>query len=310
MAEYEDNKSVSEVGAAEKAGDLLVKFAKFADYVRSYNPITSTWNAGVSFLGTIGSVLATGWNVFAGWIGLPAIPLGNPLGFFGQAIEDGAAHNGGIFAGLVAAGRGIQAANELSKGNKLKAVNTTIKGAVEAAVVFAMWGLPGMIIEPLSLLATGKAFSTQAGEAAARVAENIEESFIGKSADKKAGEAKKLLAEAGMQQPVYAQQPIMVQPQVVAQNMQPVVLASQPVIPNQMMPYVVQQEMSAPAGFTPKPANYWANYVAGEKVANQNKRPVAAVPQEAAAFSHAVAQAERKAATMQATAQQNGSILS
>lgn len=292
---YEDNRSVSEVGAVTKVAGFAAKVAKYIDYARSI-PLAYGYAAGAT-LNTVAY-----WTI--GWIPGVAKYLSNGFSV-GERFSDMFAKGWAspVLAGVVGVARGIEAVNEFSKGNSLKAANTVIKGAVEAGVVFAQLstlGIMSLAIEPLSYLATGKALSTNLGEAAARIAENIEESFIGNSVEKKTKELKQQLADM----PVPMQQPIIVQPRMMAQGMQPVMLPSQPVIPNQMMPYVVQQEMATPAGFTPRPTNYWTNYVAGQTVANQNKALVAAVPQEAAAFSHAVAQAERKAASMQALTQQ------
>lgn len=306
MAEYEDN-SVAESGAVKGLSNFAVMAAKFLDYLGS---VPAALGAGASSLFSLtggGIFTLTGGGII-GW-------LDSKLGFLPEAATPmtaatetvtGMFTSGNVVAaGAVGVARGVEAANELFKGNKLKATNLTIKGAAEAAVVFAEIGTLGMtalLLEPLSFFATGKAISTHVGDAAAKMAENIEESIIGSSAKKKADAKIAATVNAG-QAPAqsFAQQaaPIMMVPMMMAQNMQPATLPTQPVIQPQVMPYVVQQTVAAPGGESPKPTGYWVNKVSEPK---QQQQVVAAVPQEAAAFNHAVKIAEQKAAS--ATQQQ------
>lgn len=301
MAEYEDN-SVAESGAVKGFSEFAVKSAKLMDFLSSALSAGAIWSAIDNTVRVVASFFTFG-------LLKPGIMPESAQQLLDQA--GGAFNNPGAgvaFAGVVGAARGVEAVSELSKGNKLKAANITIKGAVEAAVVYAEIGYffsgLGLLAEPLSFLMTGKALSTNLGEVAAKVAENVEETFISSSAKKKA-EAKidQVAAATPVQQPApsFAQQaaPIMMVPMMMAQNMAPATLPSQPVIQPQMMPYVVQQAVTAPNGESPKPNGYWVNQV----TQNKTQQPVvAAVPQEAAAFNHAVRIAEQKAAAP-ATAQ-------
>lgn len=293
MAEYEDQ-SVTESGAIKTLTGLAVKLAKFFDYIGSFGAAAaSTGIAGASWLG--------GWLKYIVTFGYAGTSASASLS---ETAKTMFTNGNTVAAGVVGVARGIEATSELLKGHKLKAANLTIKGAVEAGVVFAELGTLGMaslLLEPISFIATGKALSTNIADAVVKVVENAEESMINRGAKKRAEAKKTELAGSVQAQPSLAQQaaPIMMVPMMMAQNMQPAMLPSQPVIQPQMMPYNIQQVVENPSGMA-KPANYWTTYVTQNKP--QQQTAVAAVPQEAAAFSHAVNVAEQK--MQSATAQQ------
>jgi hypothetical protein len=305
---YYSDPAYSKPSLLERFGSALARIGRVLDGWVSIAviPIQATGSAASSMWGWIASSVASLWG--GGAATAPAT--------FGEFFKSWGITTGtfgaGIFAAVVAAGSVMKAGSAILEGNWRKATTFGVRGAAEAGATM-LSGLTLGLGEIVSLVATGKFLSTNAGDYAERTVKE----WIGTGAPAQVnttpnvnqtlaalGPAPTLQPQMGMvtampQAPIYympVPQQTMMMPAGMVPQMAVPAAAVAPVPQGMVMmaPPVAPQAPVAPVG-------QWTNMVAAQgyapQVQGQQVRTLSVEPRTAQGFAQAEAARQAAAVT-------------
>ncbi len=239
--------------------DGVAGFSKWVDGIK--NSIFGVFAA----IGLAGSFGANGIKTVLSWIpGVNLLPFVKPDSL-GKVVGGSAKDFGGnflkaggldkIFAGVTFGARGLQAVGKFMEGDAVAGVGKVVRGAAEAAVVFANFSGLGAILELGTKIVTGKFMSEHVGNAA----EGLTTKLLGGTKEEKARQqlqnvrssgfpAAAVAVPAGLAAAGLAASQVMPQgyskPLTVGglPNANPASINAAPVLPRQVMPVNYSQE--------------------------------------------------------------------